>query len=235
MPADIVDLAPDLESDAIETKGNPYHDPANGRFTFGPGGIGGAPGYRGMTARRPGIIKPVGGGTDRNGRHRPVLFPPDPYAFHSPQEALAHYISGSGEERNYYFNEVDTSRVSLSVFPKIAKLAASAAPGIYPINDAGEYSSGVLGKSKNLTSAATVGRLVLRADGVLAIAKNGSYQFIGRLSAKHDRYDFNRSHGRSKAGEASTTVGRWIPDKPFRVNLIGSEPFSARGRQKIVK
>jgi hypothetical protein len=43
VPADIAALAPQPDPDAIETKGNPNHDPANGRFTFGPAAQGAGP------------------------------------------------------------------------------------------------------------------------------------------------------------------------------------------------
>ena len=83
----------------------------------------------------------------------------------------------------------------------------------------------------NTTSVATVGGLVLRANGVLAIARDGSYRFDGRLSADPDPFDFNPRSGRSAIAEASTTIGRQLPGKPFLVHLIGSKPFSARGRR----
>lgn len=235
VPADILALAPKPDPDVIETKGNPYHDPVNGQFTFGPGGANGTRGYRGMTAHGPGIIRPVsGGGTDRNGRPVPEMFPPDPYALRTPAEALAHYVDGSGEERNYYFNKVDKSEVKLSDFPAIAKLTSNGSTGVYPIVDAAaSYNGGLLGKADNLSSAATVGGLTLKANGMLAIAKDGSYSFSGRLSADQDKFDFNPRSGRSAIAEASTTIGRQLTGREFLVNMIGSKPFSARGRRKV--
>lgn len=133
VPDDLADLGRRLDAGSLQFKSNPNHDPANGRFTSGSGGTGAARGYDGMTARGVAKIRPVGGGgTDRNGRPVPELFPPDPYALHTPAEALAHYMDGSGEARNYYFNNVDTSQVKLTDFKEVAKLAAKREPDYTP-------------------------------------------------------------------------------------------------------
>lgn len=101
-----------------------------------------------------------------------------------------------------------------------------------PIVDAvGGYEGKMFGEVGNTTSAATVGSLVLRANGVLTIERDGGYRFDGRLSADPDKYDFNKRLGRSAVGEASTTIGRQLPGKPFLLHLIGSKPFSVRGRR----
>lgn len=233
VPHDILDMRRLPTVMAVEFKFNPYHDPVDGRFTFGPNTNHAAHEYRGMTAGGVRKIRPVsGGGTDRNGRPVPEMFAPDRYALHSPDEALMHFLSGSGEDRNYYFQKVDTSHVTLANFPSISKVVAEAKPGLHKIVDAlGGYNGGTLGRTSNLTSPATVGGLTLRASGVLAIAGDGYYTFSGRLSADDDIYDFNKRRGRSPLADASTKIGRQISGKSFTVHMIGSKPFSERGRR----
>lgn len=232
-----------------EFKFNPYHDPRNGRFTFAPGGgVGGAQVrrlssghgnpedrvsryYRGVTSSGLGKIKPTSGGHfDTNGRYVPEFFPPDPYALSNPAATLAHYVDGSGEARNYYFNTLDTSNVRLTDFPAVRQLINEGKPGVHRIVDAaGSFDSGLLSGTRNFSSAATVGGLELRANGILVISKNGRYSFDGRLMAKEDPYDFNARKGRSWIGESSTTIGRHIPGKQFQIYIIGSKPFSDTG------
>ena len=237
----------------IEFKFNPYHDPRNGQFTFAPGGgvdRGGAGSsdsrqaarpkrspdaasdhYRGITASGVDAVKPVSGGySDANGRHVPEVFAPDPYALSNPAAALVHYAGGSGEDRNYYFNTLDTSKVALSDFPEIQRTLQEGTPGLHQIvNASGRFDSGLPLLTRNLSSAATIGGAVLRANGVLAISRDGRYSFDGTLAAKDDLYDFNPRKGRSAIGNISTAIGRQLPGKPFTIHIIGSKPFSKTG------
>lgn len=239
-------------SEKIEFKFNPYHDPHNGRFTFAPGG--GDRGsrnvgrnrdaarpkrspdpvsryYRGITKSGIGTIKPVSGGHfDANGRYVPELFPPDPYAISNPASALAHYIGGSGEARNYYFNTLDTSKVRLTAFPEIRRLLKERKPGLHQIvNATGSFDSGLPLMTRNLSPAATIGGARLRANGVLAISKDGRYSFDGKLAAEKDPYDFHPRDGRSAIADASTTIGRQFPGKIFNIYIVGAKPFSESG------
>lgn len=176
-------------------------------------------------------IRPISGGRDRNGRVTPEQFAPDSYALHSPTEALAHYIRGSGKDRNYYFSKIDTSHVKVTDFPEIADRLKKEKPGLYPIVDATTTLNGGIGRPGNLSSATTIGGLVLRANGVLAIARNGSYHFSGKLTADNDLYNFNKRAGRSASGEASTTLGRQLPGTNFWIHVLGSKPFNGSGRR----
>lgn len=163
VPDDVTELARAMETGKIEFKFNPYHDPANGRFAFAPGRSPSTRSYRGMTKHGVGSVQPVSGGyVDQNGRYVPEQFAPDPYALHTPAEALAHYAGGSGEDRNYYFSKVDMSRVKPTDFLNIADLIANAKPGLYPIVDAGSAYNGDYSGPKSISSWATVEVLTFR-------------------------------------------------------------------------
>lgn len=236
-----------------ELKFNPYHDPRNGRFTFAPGGVAASGNrgirrshpparpkrspdavsryYRGVTASGIGAIKPVSGGHfDATGRYIPELFPPDPYALSNPAAALAHYVGGSGENRKFYFNTLDTSKVKLTAFAGVRQILEEGKPGLHRIVDAsGSFDSGLPLMTRNLSPAATVGGASLRANGVLAIGKDGRYSFDGKLAADVDSYDFDPRKGRSWIGDASTAIGRQLPGQKFKIHIIGAKPFSEIG------
>lgn len=229
----------------VEYKFNPNHDPANGRFTFGAAGgasrssSSAASGsvrlkryYRGMTANGVGAITPTSGGHfDAAGRYVPEMFPPDSYRLTDPASALAHYVSGSGEARNYYLNSIDTSNVQVSDFPSIQSVIDTGKPGTYVFTDtaAKNFDSSIPWKSSRLTAAATVGRLALQANGSLVIGETSRYSFLGELGVQKEIYDFNPSHGRTSTGELSTTVGRQFPGKSFQIHIMRTKPFSATG------
>lgn len=90
-----------------------------------------------------------------------AMFPkssPDPYALSNPAAALAHYVGGSGEDRNYYFNTLDTSKLALSDFPEIQRTPKEGTPGLHQIvNASGRFDSGLPVLTRNLSSAATIG------------------------------------------------------------------------------
>lgn len=236
-----------------EFKFNPYHDPRNGRFTFAPGGSvdrggrnvrrnreGARPKrsqdavsryYRGVTASGVGTIKPVSGGhLDPAGRYVPELFPPDRYALSNPTFALAHYVAGSGDARNYYFNTLDTSKVKLTTFAEVRRILKEGKPGLYQIVDSlGSFDSGLPLLTRNLSPGATIGGAKLRANGVLAISREGRYSFDGKLAADVDSYDFEPRKGRSQIGDVFTMIGRQFPGKKFKIYIVGSKPFSETG------
>ncbi len=73
--------------------------------------------YTGMTAHGEHLIRPISGGhVDPSGHYVTEMFPPDPYHLSNPVSALAHYVGGSGEARNFYLNTVDTSNLSIEDF-----------------------------------------------------------------------------------------------------------------------
>ncbi len=236
----------------IEMKFNPYHDPDNGRFTFAPGGTAqtrhrkvrqhqrpstpSKSAYEGMTAKGKAIIQPTGGGyVDANGHYVAEQFPPDPYHLSDPFHALAHYLGGSGEARNFYLNAVDMSQLTLSDFPAIEHILSSGKPGIYPIKAAAakNFDTSLPPSHFKFSAANTVGRLGLHADGILVISPQGRYSFNGKLSVPKELYRFPASKYRTSLAEHLTTFGRQLPGKDYRVYVIGAVPLERTGPVKI--
>ncbi len=192
--------------------------------------------YQGVTAQGVGIIRPTSGGhVDSTGHYVPEIFPPDPYHLSDPVSALAHYIAGSGTERNFYLNTVDTSHVKVSDFRRLQKVIDWGRPGRYYFKDVPHHNfdSSLPWDISKSSAATTVGRLKLRLTGSLAVGKNGRYSFSGFLGSMPDPYDFNPSHGRTAAGEGLTTIGRMVSGKPFRIYVVGTKPFTASGYTPI--
>lgn len=181
-----------------------------------------------MTATGVGrITATAGGGYDQQGKFVPESFPPDPFRLSTPVAAVAHYVGGSGEPRNYYFNRLDTSKLRISTFERVAALLREGVPGNYVLeNDVGGFET-----NDHFGPHYTVGGITAVANGVLAIRKDGRYSFDGRLSAKPDKNNYDRRSGRTAAADRMTAIGRLLPGKPFDVYFIGSKPFSDTGHR----
>lgn len=246
------------EAQPVQRKFNPWHDPDNGRFTYGPSGAAGtatartgqrghkptsplvsrARYYKGKTANGVDIIRPTSGGyVNTSGQFVAEVFAPDPYRLTDPASAVAHYAGGSGEDRNYYLNSVDTSNVKVSDFPSVQSILDKNQPGRFDITGASirNFDSGTPFAPKKISSANIVGRLAIEANGVLVISSKGRYIFNGYLGVSHEKYQFPASRHRTPLAEALTTFGRHLPGRAFDVHVIGTAAFNKAGFTNIRK
>jgi hypothetical protein len=182
------------------------------------------------------MIHPTGGGyVDANGHDVPEQFPPDPYHLSDPFHALAHYLDGSGEARNFYLNAVDMSQLELSDFPAIQDVLGAGKPGVYPIRAAAakNFDASLPPSHFKFSAANIVGRLGLHADGMLVISPEGRYIFNGKLSVPKEFYRFPASKYRTSLAERLTTFGRQLPGKDYRVYVIGAVSLERTGPVNI--
>lgn len=234
----------DALADRYERKFNPNHDPADGRFTSGPGGPNTsrpkgdpndparkAPYYRGRTADGVGPILPTSGGhVDPSGRYAPEMFPPDPYAIKDPVSALGHYMEGSGEPMNFYMNGIDDSQIDITKFSQINGLLTSRVPGSYELLDVpGSIETGKNFFPRHSTEAAVIGGLSASANGTLDVGRD-SYRFSGWISASNETYDFHPREGRTSFGDISNSIGEMLPGRKFRVYMVGTKQVDLSGR-----
>ncbi len=243
-PAALASLAADYEK-----KFNPNHDPANGRFTFGPGGSGGhtpkaprLPGtedptkkshyYQGRTAKGLGKIEPIAGGyTDKNGRYVPEVFAQDPYEIGNPGAAFSHYLEGSGTARNFYAGNIDASSLKAEDFEDIQAMLSVGKPGVFPIRDA----NGSLDTTRNLLpgnllAGSEVGGVVPVANGTLKMNNDGTYHFGGWIGFHDDPQDFDKHPGRSPVGAVSTILGRQSQGRNYSIYIVGTVNMERQGR-----
>jgi tetratricopeptide (TPR) repeat protein len=135
---------------------------------------------------------------------------------------LAHYVGRTASPLWMDFNEVDTSGVSPSSFPKVAALLRDPARRA-PVYVRDERSWATPGLQRHL-----IGRFRIRLEGTFSVDASCRWTFGGSLSAADDIYDFNESD-RSFIDEAITTVGRMIPGKPYRIQFRGRKRLSESG------
>jgi RHS repeat-associated protein len=151
--------------------------------------------------------------------------------------ALTHYLRGSGRDLTMDFGRVNTSALDVEALPAI-QAAISGAPDDavrrVQINTATEYS--VPGSQHYL-----LGRHNLRVQGTLTtVCDRGecAWDFQGTVQSASgaDRYNMNRSTGRSGTAEGATTAGRAASraagGKPFNILLPGSQVVSDGGEFK---
>jgi hypothetical protein len=116
------------------------------------------------------------------------------------QQALRHYLEGSGTPLRMDFAQLNTQAVLPTDFRQVREALAAARNGTSPrelsIDDKLEHSE--VGENAYL-----LGNVTLKLQGTLIITQEG-YQFRGALKAYDDRYDFNPSDHRSRFGEALT-------------------------------
>ncbi|MFH1067421.1 MAG: lipid II-degrading bacteriocin [bacterium] len=143
----------------------------------------------------------------------------------SAHKALQHYMESSGKSLRMAFQDVDTSRIQVSHFPKIRELI-SGVPRDAVID--------VVDKENFLLPGgemAFLGDCKLKLEGKLNLTKNGSWSFDGSLKAFDQPYDFNRSSHRGVIGEFSTTVGREaIFGRPYDIEIRGKKLISEQGK-----
>jgi hypothetical protein len=79
----------------------------------------------------------------------------------------------------------------------------------------------------------TIGNVTLKWQGRLDFDKDGRWNLIGKYEAFDDRYDFDPSRHRLPTGEALTTIGRNMPGQPYWMDIRGSVPVTASGKNEV--
>jgi len=154
----------------------------------------------------------------------------------SSSEALAHYRTGTDDPKNpnrrtplgMSFDEIDTSKVKVEKFKKIAEQLKSCTPGTYQIKWGDKFDS--LPFLTSGDQALFLGNISLKLEGTIVIRKGGDWEFSGQLKSFDDLYDFNASTHRGAIGEALTWLGReQISGKPYYIEIRGAKQASATG------
>jgi RHS repeat-associated protein len=142
-------------------------------------------------------------------------------------EALAHYMGGSGSTIQTSFNQL-SANIRARDFPLIAFLinASHNWPGTLTayVSDRRAFST------TGSNNQNVFGTVTFRLTGVIS-ATNGSYSFSGRLSALNDRYNFDPkpSGARTLWNEFKTWAGSHVPGRPYEIQFVGDRPFSESG------
>jgi RHS repeat-associated protein len=147
----------------------------------------------------------------------------DPLGLLTSVGALAHYLSGSGTPLDMRFNEINTTAMKPINFSQVlSELVHGGCDRTINIDETKIFAT-------SGDAALFLGSIALRLQGTLTIS-NGTWAFMGNLSASPDKYDFNASNHRTYAGEFSTTVGRYLPGTPYRINVNGEKVLTQNGR-----
>jgi len=150
-------------------------------------------------------------------------------------EAAWHYLFGPDDPndntrrvaKQMSFDEINTSTVHPSDFPKVKEALRNCKKGSYPVGKAGQYD--ILPFQTQGTLALALGVITLQLEGRVRIAQNGDWFFAGKLSSHEDTYDFNPSKHRGRIAEGMTTVGRHLPGKVYTIKILGTKSLSEEG------
>jgi RHS repeat-associated protein len=135
------------------------------------------------------------------------------------QYALDHYFEGSGRKVYIPLDEIQARFPLPTDFPSVAKLIKKGAGKKIFVNHQIFADSNPIQTSG--FQAAILGRITFRLNGRLAVDKFGGIQFVGTVGMLTDTYDFDASK-RGLLGELSTTVGRQLPGKSYKIEAVGT-------------
>ncbi len=139
------------------------------------------------------------------------------------KEAFEHYRNGSGSPLRMSFDEIDTSSVRPSLFPKVkAVLIKPCCKKETIIDDKIPFST-------SGDQASFLGNITLRLEGTLKTTKKCNWSFFGTLKSYDDYYDFNKSTHRKFIGEFLTMIGRNTHGTPYWIEIRGSKPINEIG------
>jgi RHS repeat-associated protein len=135
------------------------------------------------------------------------------------QYALDHYLEGSGRKVYIPLDEIQARFPLPTDFPGVAKLIKKGTGKKIFVNHQIFADSNPIQTSG--FQAAILGRITFRLNGRLAVDKFGGIQFVGTVGMLTDTYDFDASK-RGLLGELSTTVGRQLPGKSYKIEAVGT-------------
>ncbi|WLG95427.1 lipid II-degrading bacteriocin [Pseudomonas sp. FP198] len=144
----------------------------------------------------------------------------------SPVKALGHYLWGKGQKLEVDINSIGL-RITESRLPLLKQsIEHSKSPGTYHLVDPKiGYDTG----QDSAVTGAYLGRVTLRVEGDFIRNEDSSWQFVGKVKAYHDLYDFNKSD-RPLPLEQLTTAGRALPGKAFAIDISGEHNIHLIGK-----
>jgi len=150
-------------------------------------------------------------------------------------EALDHYKAKTGTALRMSFDDIDTSSVKPSDFPKVkdeikafkkkcedktVKITWKSKDDNLPFSTSGDQ-------------ALFLGNVSLKLTGDFVMkASDCTWKFTGTLKCFDDYYDFNASSHRSVIGEALTSIGSKIDGVPYWIEIRGSKTITQDGNLK---
>jgi RHS repeat-associated protein len=156
----------------------------------------------------------------------------DPFGLLDSSEALDHYKGGTGTPLRMDFNDIDTSKVKPSEFPRVQDAIRDFKKNPKP---ARTVQIKWTNKDDNLPfttsgdQALFLGDISLKLEGNLVIKNDCTWEFKGPLKSFDDWYDFNASTHRGHLGELLTAWGRNTPGKPYWIEIRGSKQITETG------
>ena len=150
-------------------------------------------------------------------------------------EAFDHYKHGPDDPKDpkcrtpirISFDDIDTSSVKASEFPRVADVLKECKKGRYRIKR--------IDKNDNLAFhvvgglALVLGDVSLKLEGDLHVAQNGDWKFTGTLKCFDDIYDFDKSSHRGVFGEMLTFIGRSTNGKKYWIEIRGEKAMTESG------
>ena len=147
-------------------------------------------------------------------------------------EALRHFKGGTGTAKKMSFDDIDTSSIKSSEFPRVKDAIRDFKKNPKP---ARTVQIKWTNKDDNLAfttsgdQALFLGDISLKLEGDFVIKNDCTWEFKGPLKSFDDWYDFNASTHRGPLGELLTTLGRNTPGKPYWIEIRGSKQLTETG------
>src|SRR5262249_24251428 len=156
----------------------------------------------------------------------------DPLGLIDSQEALQHYIEGSGTPLRMSLADIDTSLVTPWQFPTLRQLRQRSGGKCFcPRNQRStimNIDDWMRFQTKG-DQALFLGIISLRLEGTLTMYNDCTWSFSGSLKAFDDPYDFNWSTHRELSAEILTRLGSLLPGKRYLIEIRGSKPILQSG------
>ncbi len=145
-----------------------------------------------------------------------------------PAKALFHYMFGNGEPLTVDIRNVNLPNIkNHRNYPNFSKytemMKTHKLKGI--VIDARTIDT----KAGGL-DAASLGNITIELSGTIRLDGNDRWRFEGSIrQGAPDTYDFNKSTHRDDLAEHSTTVGRKIPGKKYKILFEGIKHYEDSG------
>jgi hypothetical protein len=138
-------------------------------------------------------------------------------------KAYLHYLDESGDDRQYFMEDVDLSRLSMQQYRKFRSELAGLRGKIGQKNYSEEH---VYNNRDDI-----LGNIKLKIAGTITSNEKG-WIFQGSVTADFDTYNFNKA-SRTFLAELATSIGRNVGEllgaKEFRIFITGEAQISETG------